>query len=160
MGWSWSGGENTYTLNGNEAVPGTYCSDGNVRATGTLGSSGDPLPFTLLASGSVRIGGTPVIKPDHSQGLLIVAGGDVELGGNPAGNDPYYAGMVYGQSQCKINGTPILEGHLLCQDDPNAPGTADYVSESKVNGTPRIRYDCTGERRRTHVSDWWEVRTQ
>ncbi len=160
LGWQWDPSDNTYTLSGNDAVPGTVCADGNIRVSGNLGSQGAPIKISLLATGSVRVGGTPVVEPDHSEGVLIVSGGDVQIGGNAKSYDPYYAGLIYGRSQCQVNGTPIIDGHLLCYNAPNDPGTADYVDENKINGTPRITYDCTGMRHRTVVSSWWESRAR
>lgn len=160
LGWQWDPTENSYTLSGNDAVPGTVCADGNIRVNGNLGAKDSPLKISLLATGSVRVGGTPVVEPDHSEGVLIVAGGDVDIGGNAKAYDPRYSGLVYGRSQCKVHGTPILDGHLLCYDAPNDPGAADYVTENKINGTPGITYDCTGMSRLTFVSSWWESRAQ
>ncbi len=160
LGWQWDPAENTYTLSGNDAVPGTVCADGNIWVNGNLGAENDPLKISLLATGSVWVGGTPVVEPDHSEGVLIVSGGDVQIGGTAKGYDPYYSGLIYARSQCQVNGTPILDGHLLCYDAPDDPGTANYVNENKINGTPKITYDCTGMSRLTFVSAWWESRAQ
>jgi hypothetical protein len=157
LGWHWDAATNTYNLNANDAVEGTVCAYGSVISTGNLGSPGDPFSLTILATGSVRIGGTPVIEADHSEGLLIVAGGDVQVSGNTTTYDPYYNGLIYARSQCQINGNPIIEGHVLCRDD-NDFGQADWIDENKVNGTPRITYDCDGMRQRTQVDAWWESR--
>lgn len=37
---------------------------------------------------------------------------------------------------------------------------SEGVDENKINGTPRITYDCTGMKRRTVVSSWWESRAR
>lgn len=72
--------------------------------------------------------------------------------------DARYSGLIYGHSQGQVSGTPIVDGHVLCYDAPNDPGTEDYVTENKINGTPKITYDCTGMSRLTFVSSWWESR--
>ena len=159
LGWKWDSVENTYTLTGKDAVPGTVCAYGNVRVSGNLGAAGDTMAITLLSTGSVRVGGTPVIKPAHSDGVLIVAEGDVQIGGNASATTPYYSGLIYAGSQCQVNGTPVVHGHILCYDAYNPPGAAEYVDANKVNGTPEITYDCSGVHQSTLVSSWWETRT-
>ena len=159
LGWQWEAGENSYVLNAKEAVEGTVCADGNVRVRGNLGAAGDPFRITLIASGSIDVGGTPVITADHPDGILILAGGDVQIGGNASTTTPYYRGLVYAGSQCQVNGNPVVDGHILCYDAEDPAGAAELTDENKINGTPTINYDCTGVRRRTLVSAWWESRT-
>ncbi len=159
LGWSWSAADNKWSLAGNKAVPGTVCAYGNIEVTGNTGSNGNPLQITLLATGSVKIAGNPKIAADHSDGILIVAAGDVRISGNSSGTTPAYSGMIYAGSQCMVNGTPDVGGYILCYDAPDPLGAADLTSENKINGTPTITYDCDGAKQRTHVSTWWEART-
>lgn len=158
LGWQFSLAQNQWTLTGNQAVPGTVCVYGNVQITGSLGSNANPMAMTILATGSVHIGGNPRMESSHPDGILIVAGGDLKVSGNAAGSTPAYSGLLYGGAQCQFNGTPDIYGHVLCRDDPNPPGSVDLVTQSKVNGNPRVIYDCSGERRRTVRTSWWESR--
>lgn len=158
-GWKYNASQNTYSLSGDEAEPGTYWVHGNVEVTGNAGKEGDPLRITIIATGSVKVTGTPRLTPEHPDGMLILAGGDVEIGGNASGVTPNYAGLVYAGSQCQVHGNPSVGGHILCHDAPNPASSTDLVSENRVNGNPTITYDCTGMRRRTLVSSWWESRT-
>jgi hypothetical protein len=164
LGWKFDPSTNTYTLSAGDAVPGTVCAHGNIRVTGNLGSPGNPLKITLLATGSIHVGGTPVIEADlieanDSEGVLIMAGGDVQIGGTSSSYTPYYKGLVYAGSQCQVNGTPVVEGHILCFDAGDPIGSINLMDDNKVNGTPQISYDCSGVRRRTLVAAWWESRT-
>ncbi len=159
-GWHYDKPTNLYSVNGNQAVPGTVCAYGNVKLTGNTGSEGAPLSITILANGSVEIGGTPKIQADHSEGYLIVATGDVKISGNASGTTPNFEGLIYAGSQCQVNGTPAVEGYLLCHDAPDPAGAIDLTAVNIVNGDPRIAYDCTGVRRQTLLASWWESRAQ
>ena len=59
---------------------------------------------------------TPIIEADHPDGILVMAGGDLQAGGNAAGSTPFYSGLLYASGQCQVNGNPVLTGHLLCHD--------------------------------------------
>ncbi len=158
LGWQWDPAEQTYTLFAKDAVPGTVCADTNIKVNGSLGSPGDPFQISLIASGSIQINGTPVIEADHPDGILVMAGGDVQAGGNAAGGTPFYDGMLYSYSQCQINGNPVINGFILCHNAANPPGTSDLMTENKVNGNPTITNDCSGIRQRTSIAAWWESR--
>ena len=160
LGWSWDSVTNEYSLKGNQAVDGVVCAYGNITITGNAGSNGDPLQITLLATGSVNVGGNPKLAAAHPDGILIVAEGDLDISGNASGTTPAYSGMLYAGSQCRTNGTPSLGGHLLCYNAEDPAGAIDLIDENKVNGTPSITYDCTGVRQRTSIASWWEARAQ
>ena len=158
-GWQYDASTKTYSLNAKDAVEGTVCAHGNVKVIGNLGAAGDPFGISILATGSLQMNGTPVIESTHPDGILMMAAGDVQAGGNASGTTPYYEGMIYAGSQCQVNGNPVMNGHLLCYDGPDGAGMVDLFDENKINGTPTITYDCSGEQRRTLVASWWESRT-
>jgi hypothetical protein len=159
-GWQYNKSNDLYTIQGKDAIPGTYCTYGNVQVSGNVGSTGNPLSITILATGSVDIDGTAIITSEHREDLLIVAEGDVELGGNVSGTTPQYSGLIYAGAQCGLNGNPLMDSRLLCYDAEDPPGAIDLIDESKINGTPTIVYDCKGWRRRTLIESWWEVRAR
>ncbi len=159
LGWQYDASTNTYELSAKDAVEGTACVHGNVKVIGNLGEPGDPFRISLLATGSVAIGGIPVIEPDHPEDILVMAGGDVQAGGNASSYDPYFKGMLYAGSQCQVNGNPVIDGNLLCYDAEDPFASVDLFDDNKINGIPTITYDCSGEQRRTMVASWWESRT-
>ncbi|UCC74730.1 MAG: hypothetical protein JSV86_09320 [Gemmatimonadota bacterium] len=160
LGWQFNASTWTYELNGKEAVGGKYCVRGNARVVGNLGEPGNPLEITIIATGSIQIGGVPIIEPANSDDILLLAGGDVQIGGTTTGlRSPYYAGLIYAGSQCQVGGTPYVDGHIMCYDDPDPVGAVDLFDENKINGTPTVSYDCSGEQRRTLMASWWESRT-
>lgn len=157
-GWSYDPSSNTYTLNGNKAQPGTVCAAGNIHVGGNTGAEGAPLQISILSTGSVEVAGNPKITADHPDGFLIIAEGDVKVSGIASGVTPNYSGLLYAGSQCQVNGTPEVDGYILCNDDPDPAGSLNLTDENIVNGDARIVYDCTGVRRQTLVSSWWESR--
>jgi len=159
-GWKWQAGHGTWTLAGSQAEGGTYFVRGNVEVTGNAGDEGAPLEITIIATGSVKVSGTPKLEAAHPDGILILAAGDVDIAGNASGVTLSYAGLVYAGSQCQVNGNPSVGGHILCRDDPDPPGAANLTGDNKVNGNPTVTYDCSGERRRTMVASWWESRAR
>ncbi len=118
------------------------------------------MSMTILALGSVEVSGNPRLQAAHPDNILIMATGDVMINGNPYASGDNYSGMVYAGSQCMINGNPNVGGYLLCYDAPDPPGALNLLDENQVNGNPRFTYDCSGLRRRTIVTSWWEARTQ
>lgn len=160
LGWQWDASAGSYVLNAKDAVEGTVCAVGDIKVTGNLGAAGDPFDISLIATGSIQLGGTPVVEADHPDGILLLAGGDVQISGNASGTTPYLRGMIYAGSQCQSNGNPVIAGHMLCYDDPDPPGAANLTFVNKINGNPTITYDCTGVRRLTMVAAWWETRAQ
>lgn len=160
LGWEWNAGKDTYSLDAKGAAPGTVCAMGNVEVNGNLGSNGDPLSITIAATGSVKLGGTPVIRSDHSANVLIVSGGDVQIAGNASGATVNYQGTIYAHGQCQVNGNPLVDGQILCYDAPDKPGNRNIVDGNKINGSARFRYDCSGLRRKAQIDAWWEVRAR
>ncbi|MEE8520260.1 MAG: hypothetical protein V3S83_02800 [Gemmatimonadota bacterium] len=160
QGWRWDSGTSEYSLTGNSAAEGSFCVHGNVKVTGNTGANGNPHSISFFATGSINIGGNPKITAADPDGILLIAGGDLDVSGNASGSTPAYSGMMYAGSQCRVNGNPKLGGHLICYDAPDPSGAIDLIVENKVNGNPTITYDCTGERRRTSITSWWETRTR
>lgn len=132
-----------WDVSGEKMAAGTYCIDGNVKISGNpTGPSGTALPVSLLATGSVEFSGNPTITPDHPDGISVISGGDVVIAGNPSATG--ISGLFYSRSQCMINGNPTLYGQIICDNESNASGTVNLVSENKINGDPMITYGCGG----------------
>ena len=134
-----------WDLSGNSTASGSYCVEGNVVLSGNpSGPGGTAIPLSIFADGSVQYSGVPRVTAAHPSGALIIANGDVEVSGNASGSADSYNGLIYAQSQCVLNGTPVIGGQILCNDDPNPPGSREVASENLINGNATIRYDCGG----------------
>ena len=156
-GWLLSGtSPSIWDVSGDNIPGGTYCVQGNVYVSGDpTGPSNTSLPLTILATGSVQFSGDPQITPDHPEGIAVIAGGDIEINGSPSSNG--YEGLMYARSQCSVSGSPILQGQLICDDEPNAAGTQDDVSENLISGAALVTYNCGGMLQRgRRVLSWYQ----
>ena len=144
-GWNYNPGTLTWTLSGGGGVPtaGTYCAQGNVWIQGATGSAADPKSISVLATGSIRIEGTPYLKADHPDGILAMAGGDVYLAGNPAAGALSYQGMAYARAQCSAQGNATMFGQLLCANGAQPAGAVDWAPGHNVSGNFKLTFDCS-----------------
>ena len=142
-GWRYSN-PNKYVTDNDAVMPGVYCMDGNVEISHELGSPGNPLPITLLTTGSLSLPGNPLVVAAHPDSILIMAEGDVNINGNPAAGAVSFEGLIYAGSQCVLPGAPVIHGQLVCRDDPNPPGSLELATEILINGDLQVTYSCGG----------------
>jgi hypothetical protein len=145
-GWAWDPGTQTWSTTGGPTLPapGTYCAQGNVFINGNTGSPAVPKPLSILASGSIRIEGQPYLMPDHDDGILVMAGGDVYLAGNPAAGAISYQGMAYAGAQCSAQGNATMNGQLVCANAAQPAGAIDWAPGNSVSGNFKLNFDCSG----------------
>ncbi len=145
-GWTSGGTSNPveWSLSGDATAEGSYCVEGGVLISGNPGTEAVPLAMSFFADGSVQVSGVANIKAKHPSGAFIVANGDVQMNGRSTWFEEDNSGFIYAQSQCMLNGDMIIEGYILCKDDPNPPGSNELVTENLLNGNPTIRYNCGG----------------
>ncbi len=142
LGWTYNAGTQTWSAN-NPSVPGTYCVQGNATLGGnSTGSALNPLSLSILATGSISAAGTPVIRPDHPDGILFMAAGDVVVAGNNTAGTDSYAGMVYAGAQCRGAGSATMFGQLVCANGPQPLGATDYIASNELAGNFVINFDC------------------
>jgi hypothetical protein len=140
-GWTYTAGTATWNLTGAAINVGTYCATGNVALSGNNGTAAAPLQISILATGSIGISGTPYLRPDHEDGILLMAAGDVSVGGN-AGSA--YSGLVYAGAQCIAEGSATLSGQVLCANGAQPAGATPYVTTNTVQGSFSLNFDCSG----------------
>ena len=140
-GWSYNAGTLTWGLSGGAVLSGTYCAAGTVAISGNNGTAAAPLKISILATGSIALAGTPFLTPDHDDGILLMAAGDVSVGGNPGST---YSGLVYAGAQCVASGSATLTGQLLCANGAQPAGATEYGAAHGVSGNFRINFDCSG----------------
>ncbi len=153
--WSYSSASNQYKLGGQPSNLGTFCIHGNVSYTASIGSETEPAPITLLATGTVSLGGKSRIAPAHPDGLLIVAGGDITIGGQAGAQ---YSGLIYTENQCAFGGGPNVDALVMCYNEPDSwtPEVADDLDLNEIGNSSVISYDCSGPRQPPRVTAWWE----
>jgi hypothetical protein len=142
-GWAFNAGTQTWSATAGVQVDGTYCVEGNVSISGNTGSAAAPRRMSVLATGSIQIAGTPTIVADHDDGILLMAGGDVTIAGNPSGGATNYQGMIYAGAQCAASGNASMFGQLLCANGPQPAGATQLVAGHTVSGNFTLTFDCS-----------------
>ena len=140
-GWTYNAGSLTWTFAG--GADGTYCAAGNVFIAGNTGSAALPKRISILATGSIRVEGTPYLAADQEDGILLLAAGDVYLAGNAAAGATSYQGMIYAGAQCAAQGTFTMFGQLLCANNPQPPGATQWAVGHTVEGNFKMTFDCS-----------------
>ena len=151
--WTWRQNGNTYKLGSSTTDLGTFCVHGNVSYTASMGTDTEPVPISLIATGSVSLGGRSRIAPAHPDNILIMAGGDVDIGGQAGA---FYSGLIWTENQCVLQGGPAVDALLLCYNDPDPAGDGDITDYNEMGGSSFLRYDCSGPRQRPRITAWWE----
>jgi hypothetical protein len=141
-GWTYNAGTLTWSVTGAN-VDGTFCVQGNVSISGNTGSAAAPRVMSVLATGSIAVAGTPVIAPDHPDGILFMAGGDVTVAGNPTAGVNSYTGMIYAGAQCSAAGNATMFGQLLCANGPQPAGATELITEHSMSGNFVLTFDCS-----------------
>lgn len=108
-GWGWSSSSGwshdmSGTLNGTY-----YAQGGSIKWSGSVGSSGAPAQITLIADGSIQLGGTSHLTPDIP-GYLVIAGTDLKL---PGTTTTYGGGTLYAGHQFDSGGTTNINGQVV-----------------------------------------------
>jgi hypothetical protein len=145
LGWKRSSAppEVKWDLSGNNSANGTYCVEGNATISGNTGSAASPRKMSVIATGSISVSGTPFITPDHDDGILFLAGGDMSISGNPSAGSNNFQGLIYAGAQCKMGGNPVIFGQLMCANGPQPPNTINHTSAHDMSGNWTLNFDCS-----------------
>jgi hypothetical protein len=138
-GWAYTAGTTTWAMTGTPAL-GTYCVTGNATISGGGGTAAAPLRISVLATGSIALSGNTYLTPDHSEGALLMAGGDVSVAGTPGS---FSNGMVYAAAQCVTAGNATLNGQLLCANGAHPAGATPYAATHSISGSFTLNFDCS-----------------
>jgi cytoskeletal protein CcmA (bactofilin family) len=143
-GWGYSAGK--WTLSGNSAINGTLYIEGTAAISGSPGSDANPWITTIIATESIEVAGSPVMRPPASsdlgglyrsgtENLLLVAGKDLKINGNPQQG---FQGVLAAHEQVKVSGNATLTGFIIAEDAAHA-GT--LVTEDVISGNMVLIYD-------------------
>lgn len=143
-GWSFSNG--TWSITGNSATAGTYFVNGDVTISGnpSLGGTGQnriPLPLSVIATGSVRVSGTPTLQPHNALAYQFVTNGDLSITGNADLEQTQVEGRSLVREQLNLSGNPELRGQIIVQDFRDCSPCASLVTNNFVGGRAAITYD-------------------
>ncbi len=135
-----------WDLNASQPVSATFCVKGNARLNGNLGSEADPFELSVFATGGITMSGNVHITYENDAGLLLMAQGDVDIGGNSTGghsvDSETYGGLMFAGSQCAVHGNTALTGQMFCADEPDPAGAVDYAKDNSFDGNVEIHYTC------------------
>lgn len=120
-------------------TPGTVCVAGSLVLGGDQGTESNPVSTTVLADGSVEIPGGSYLAADDPDGVLIEAGGDLDLSGPSS-----LTGDIRVGGQCDISGALTIDGQIVCSGEDPEAGEPDLVTGHEIAGDMSINYDCAG----------------
>jgi hypothetical protein len=131
-----------YTISGNfvlrsTTAPGTYCVYGNVTSSGDFGSLSSMKSISIIATGSIQISSKPFIRAEQEDGILFLAGGDLDLQGDWGGE-----GMLYAGGHCYISSKPTINGQVICKSKPDPVGAIDRIDKNLISGDANITFGC------------------
>ena len=144
-GWTYNVATLTWTLLGAAGIPpvGTYCVTGNAYVQGSVGTAATPKKMSVIATGSIRIEGTPYIVADQDDNILALAGGDLYLAGNAAAGATSYSGLLYARAQCLATGNFTATGQLICANNAQPVGATEWTATHSISGNFVLNYDCS-----------------
>ncbi|HUR17407.1 MAG TPA: hypothetical protein VMZ51_00535 [Acidimicrobiales bacterium] len=153
-GWSLggSGSQRTWSTSSNIAYDGVYyVYQAHVKVTGSPGSTGVPWSTTIITEknnggspcqqsyGDISMGGGAVARP-FIDGLLLLAGRDLEIGGTPSQN---LTGGIGVQEQFSIGGNGTINGSVIAEDrcDTVFSPSDSPVHVNRIDGSITVTYN-------------------
>lgn len=153
-GWTYDGPGWSVNGNANNYMPGTYYVQGPVTMGGSPGGNNLATAWqvSIIAEGSIDISGSPDVKTDDPD-LLLVTDGDLKISGNFTQWGAEAQILIH--EQFDIGGNVTLVGRITAEDGGNA---SNLVTSNRVHGSVTINYDATGGGSGFNISAWREVR--
>lgn len=119
-----------------------YVHQGSVDLASNTGSLVTPWYTTLLVAGKgtcpaitggdVSISGSPVMRPYPGSSLLVAAGRDIDISG-----DPDMGGILAAHEQLESTGhTHVTEGSFVAEDACDSP--SDYIDSNYIAGSTTL----------------------
>lgn len=117
---------------------------GHVVLTGNVGSNGSPLKVSILATGSIEIGGTPnmtaaltnlsspLLPPFDRPHILLAAVEDIKINGDN-NSAISFTGVSYAGEQVELSGNGDINGQVIALSNPHVNGSP--VGINKITGS-------------------------
>jgi hypothetical protein len=119
-------------VNGN-----TYCVTGDVELGVDFATMANKRTVSIIASGSIKVAAKPMMKAAHPDGIVLLAGGDLDLQG-----DFGMEGLLYAGGQCYVSSAPVINGQFMCKNKSPHPGS-NWVPANLISGDAQITFDCS-----------------
>jgi hypothetical protein len=150
-GWSYGNASNPWNISSNSANGHTVYvvgvdnynlatpssstpNGGRVKLTGNIGSNGNPLKVTILATGSIDIVGnpnmaanltnlqTPMLPPFVQIDALMFAVEDIKVTGDFSANIEF-TGVSFAGEAVQLSGNGSINGQVIAKSNPNVSGS-------------------------------------
>jgi Tfp pilus assembly protein PilX len=144
-GWSYNSATG-WSISGNSAGTGTYYVEGTATVSGNpngggSGKNATNLALSIIATGDIKITGTPKFTPENAQKIQFVTDKDLIISGNTDLDDTTNVeGQIMVREQMSISGNPEFQGRIIVQD---ATSTSNTVTTNTISGNPTITYNGT-----------------
>ena len=141
-----------------DLVNGTYYVQTNAEVNGPgtpTGGSPTPVNLTVIAEGSITVGGNTFITP-HTTELLFVTDVDLNLSGGVETGEVTAQGQIMVHEQASMSGNPFIGGQLIIENATHTAGSP--VSSNTIGGNVHITYDGGLGSATYTVLGWRDVR--
>jgi hypothetical protein len=139
--WSWSGG--AWNITGNSANTGTFYVETAVEISGSPKGPGNTnIAMSVIATGSIRITGSPKFTPENIDKFQFITDGDFVMAGAVDVNDPTEVeGQILVREQLHISGNPEFQGRIMVEDAEDSH--SEVTGMSAIPGNPTFTYNGT-----------------
>jgi hypothetical protein len=97
--------------------------------------------MSVIATGSIRITGSPKLTPENVDKYQFITDGDFEMAASVDIDDPTQVeGQILVREQIHISGNPEFQGRIMVK---NAANNHNEVSSSAIPGSPTFTYNGT-----------------
>jgi hypothetical protein len=153
-----------------------YIYQGSARVAGNPGSATSPWEVTIMAEaqvsgdepghcphigGDISVVGNPtMLYHDNMIPLLLVAGRDLEVHGNPGAGQTNYDGILAAHEQFEVGGNPRINGAIIANDYCDTVGSPVDEPRVELGGNAHITYDGGIEvplGRTIRTTHWYEL---
>ena len=138
----------------NDQVLGTYYVEGSADIAGA-GSASTPAQVSIIAEGSIDVGGNTYLNPDSPE-LLFVTDVDLDISGGGATGAVNAQGQILVHEQLDISGSPDITGQIIVENAANTPGSP--VTSNSISGNPTITYNGGLGSAVYRVAGWRDIR--
>jgi hypothetical protein len=123
--------------------------------------SGDEPGHCPHIGGDISVVGNPtMLYHDNMIPLLLVAGRDLEVHGNPGAGQTNYDGILAAHEQFEVGGNPRINGAIIANDYCDTVGSPVDEPRVELGGNAHITYDGGIEvplGRTIRTTHWYEL---
>jgi hypothetical protein len=147
---------------------------GNVKLTGNIGSSGNPVNVTILATGSINIVGnptmaanlkdlaTPMLPPFVQMDVLLFAVEDIKVTGDFSAQIEF-TGVSFAGEQISLSGNGSINGQVIAKSNPNLSGSlvegpVGDRDRSTITGSFELTLDDGNSIGRIKLFSWRQIK--